>query len=227
MPLSDAELARFARHLLLPGMSGMAQERLRAARVQAVGGGPVAGPALVYLAAAGVGTIYLDDAADVLPEDAAGWIYPPGRVGEARVTAAVESLKAVSGFSRARIHATGADPTAALFFGGGRLAREAAERWRQAGILHAVAEGDGDGGSVVVVPPGAPCYACAHRVVGGAAPPAPVAAALGALAAAELILVISGALSPPQGRRIELARGELESRATVRQPGCACGAGLA
>jgi adenylyltransferase/sulfurtransferase len=226
MALSEPELARFARQLLLPGMSGMAQERLRAARVQVIGGGAVAGPALVYLATAGVGTLFLDDAADATPEDAAGWLYPPGRAGEARVTAALESLKAASGFSRARLHASGADPTAVLVCAAGRLAREAAERARQAGLLHAVVEGDGDGGAVVVVPPGAPCYACSHRVVAGTPPPPPTAAALGALAAAELVLVMSGALSPPQGRRIELSRGQPQARPTVRQPGCACGANV-
>jgi adenylyltransferase/sulfurtransferase len=227
VPLSDAELARFSRQLLLPGMSGLAQERLRAARVRVVGGGPIAGPALLYLAAAGVGTLYLDDAADVAPEDAAGWLYPPGRAGEARVTAALEALKAASAFARARIHATGADPTAALVCATGRLAREAAESARQAGILHAVVEGDEDGGAVVVVPPGAPCYSCAHRVGTGVAPPAPTAAALGALAAAELVLAISGALSPPQGRRVDLTRGEPRSQPTSRLPGCACAAGAA
>src|SRR6266545_6131258 len=123
-------------------MSGLAQARLRAARVRVVGGGPIAGPALLYLAEAGVGTLYLDDAADAAPEDAAGWIYPPSRAGEARVTAALEVLKGASAFSRARIHATGADPTAALVCATGRVAREAAEGARQAGILHAVVEPD-------------------------------------------------------------------------------------
>ena len=225
MPLSDAELARFSRQLLLPGMSGLAQARLRAARVRVVGGGPIAGPALLYLAEAGVGTLYLDDAADAAPGDAAGWIYPPGRAGEARVTAALEALKAASAFSRARIHATGAEPTAALVCATGRVAREAAEGARQAGILHAVVEPDEGGGGVVVVPPGAPCYACNARVATGVAPPAPAASALGALAAAELVLAISGALSPAQGRRIDLSRGEPRSRPTARLPGCACGAG--
>jgi adenylyltransferase/sulfurtransferase len=224
LPLSDAEVARYARQLLLPGMGKVPQEFLKAARVQVVGGGPVAGPALLYLAMAGVGTLLLDDAADGAPEDAVGWIYPPGRAGEPRAAAALESLRAVNGFLRPRLHATGADPTAALICAGGALAREAAERARQAGVPHVVATGDGDGGAVVVVPAGAPCYACAFRAGTGVAPPPATAAAVGTLAAAELVLLLTGIAQPPHGRRIELVRGHPQTKATARQPGCPCGA---
>jgi adenylyltransferase/sulfurtransferase len=223
LPLSDAEVARYSRQLLLPGMGKVPQEFLKAARVQVVGGGPVAGPALLYLAMAGVGTLLLDDAADLAAEDAAGWIYPPSRVGEPRAAAALESLRAASGFVRPRLHATGADPTAALICAGGALAREAAERARLAGIPHVVATGDGDGGAVVAVPTGAACYACAFRAGTGVAPPPATAAAVGALAAAELVLVVTGTAQPPHGRRIELVRGHPQAKATVRQPGCPCG----
>jgi len=223
MLLSDEELARYARQLLLPGMGVVTQEFLRAARIQVVGGGAVAGPAMLYLAEAGVGTLLLDDAAEVAPEDAAGWLYPPDRVGQPRVTAAIESLRGATRFLRARIHATGADPTAALVCGGGALAREGAERARLAGIPHVVADGDGEGGAVITIPPGAPCYACAFQVGSGVPAPAPTAAALGALAAAELLLLVGGVVQPPQGRRIELVRGHPVARPTTRQPGCACG----
>lgn len=222
MPISDAEVERYARQLLLPGMGRVPQEFLRAARVQLVGGGPVAGPAALYLALAGVGMLLLDDAADATPEDAAGWLCPPGRAGEARVTVSLEALKAANRFVRARIFATGADPTAALICASGALAREAAERAQRAGIPHVVAAGDGDGGSVVVIPPGAPCYACAFRVGTGVPAPPAAAAAVGALAAAELLQIIAGTAQPPQGRRIELVRGQPQARATVRQSGCVC-----
>ena len=53
MVLSDEEVARYSRQLLLPGMGVVTQEFLRAARIQLVGGGPVAGPAMLYLAQAG------------------------------------------------------------------------------------------------------------------------------------------------------------------------------
>jgi len=224
MPLSDAEIERYARQLLLPGWGKVPQDFVRVARVQVVGGGPMAGPALAYLAAAGVGTLLVDDAADTAAEDAAGWLWPPDRAGQPRSTVAVETLRAANRFVKPRLHATGADPTAALICASGALAREGAERARAAGIPHVVAEGDGDGGSVVVVPPGAPCHACAFRVGTGVPPPPATAAALGALAAGELLLMLSGASLPMEGRRIELVRGHPQARPTTRQPGCACGA---
>jgi len=224
VPISDAEVARYARQLLLPGMGKVPQEFLKAARVQVVGGGPVAGTALLYLAQAGVGTILVDDAADLAPEDAAGWIYPPDRAGETRAAAAIEFLRAASSLVRPRLHATGSDPTAALVCAGGAVAREAAERARQAGIPHVVAAGDGDGGAVVVVPPGAACYACSYRAGTGVAPPPATAAAVGALAATELVLLVAGTAQAPQGRRIELVRGHPQAQATSRRPGCPCGA---
>jgi molybdopterin-synthase adenylyltransferase len=222
MPIQDAEVERYARQLLLPGMGKVPQEFLKVARVQVVGGGPVAGPALLCLTQAGIGQILVDDGGDVAPEDAAGWIYPPGRAGEARAPVAVEALRAANAFSRPRLFASGAEPTAVLICAGGALAREAAERAREQGLPHVVATGDGDGGAVISVPVGAPCYACAFRVGTGQAPPPATAAALGALAAAELVLMITGTAAAPQGRRIELALGHPQAHATVRQPGCRC-----
>ena len=98
----------------------------------------------------------------------------------------------------------------------------AAEAARRAGVPHAVLEPDADGGAVVSVPPGAPCYNCA-RSTGEGRPALPGAAALAALAATELTLMIAspGAVS---GRRFDLVRGVATHRPTVRLAGCACGA---
>jgi hypothetical protein len=90
-----------------------------------------------------------------------------------------------------------------------------------------VADVDGQGGAATTVPIGAPCYACATRPGLGAAPTPEGAAAVGALAALELILLVTGISLEPRARRIEIFRGTPLVRATARQAGCACNAGAA
>ncbi|MBI5070449.1 MAG: ThiF family adenylyltransferase [Deltaproteobacteria bacterium] len=225
MPLTEADAGRYARHASVAAVGAEGQARLRAARVQVVGAGGEAGPALLCLAQAGVGALYLDDEADVGPEDAPGWLYGPERLGELRLLAALEPLRRTGGPLRVRPHGTGVDLSAALIFAGTRgIALLAADRARLAALPHVVVEPRGEGGRVVSVPAGAPCYRCAGRpVLGG--PPAPgAAAAAGLLGALELLLILADALPPPgEGRCLELGPAGPQARATVRRSGCACG----
>ncbi len=59
--LSPEELERYARHIVLREIGGPGQARLKAARVLVVGAGGLGAPVLLYLAAAGVGTIGIVD----------------------------------------------------------------------------------------------------------------------------------------------------------------------
>jgi adenylyltransferase/sulfurtransferase len=59
--LSDDELERYARHVVLREVGGAGQAKLRAARVLVVGAGGLGSPVILYLAAAGVGTIGIAD----------------------------------------------------------------------------------------------------------------------------------------------------------------------
>ena len=61
MALSDEELERYARHIVLREVGGAGQARLRATRVLVVGAGGLGSPLILYLAAAGVGTIGVVD----------------------------------------------------------------------------------------------------------------------------------------------------------------------
>ena len=61
MALSDEELDRYARHIVLPQVGGAGQQRLKAARIAVVGAGGVAGGVLPALAGAGIGHLTLID----------------------------------------------------------------------------------------------------------------------------------------------------------------------
>lgn len=59
--LAEAEIRRYARHIVLPELGGTGQLRLRAARVLVVGAGGLGSPLLLYLAASGVGHLGIVD----------------------------------------------------------------------------------------------------------------------------------------------------------------------
>lgn len=61
LDFSEAEIARYSRHILLREVGGVGQARLRAASVLIVGAGGLGSPSALYLAAAGVGRIGIVD----------------------------------------------------------------------------------------------------------------------------------------------------------------------
>lgn len=63
--LTDEELERYARHIVLPEIGGVGQRRLKQARVLVIGAGALGAPVLLYLAAAGIGWIGIVDNDDV------------------------------------------------------------------------------------------------------------------------------------------------------------------
>ncbi len=60
--LSPEETRRYARHIVLKGMGGAGQQKLKAARILVVGAGGLGSPAIAYLAAAGIGRLGIVDA---------------------------------------------------------------------------------------------------------------------------------------------------------------------
>lgn len=223
MALNDVEVARYARQLLLPGFGEAAQEALRAAKVRVSGGGLAMAPAIHYLAAAGVGTLWIDDPDPVAPGAGAGFALGPDEQGKPLGAALAAHARWANALVTAEPFRPGSRPTAALVCGATLdVSRAIADEARLLRLPHVVADVDGQGGAATVVPVGAPCYACATRPGLGAAPTAEGGATVGTLAALELILLLAGASAEPRARRIEVFRGTPLVRPTVRQPGCAC-----
>jgi molybdopterin/thiamine biosynthesis adenylyltransferase len=90
---SDAEVERYARHLVLREVGGPGQQKLKRARVLIVGAGGLGAPAALYLAAAGVGHITLADADVVsLSNLQRQVLYATADVGRGKGEAAADRL---------------------------------------------------------------------------------------------------------------------------------------
>jgi molybdopterin/thiamine biosynthesis adenylyltransferase len=100
---SDAELDRYARHILLREIGGPGQKRLKAAKVLVVGAGGLGSPVLLYLAAAGVGVIGVIDN-DVVESTnlQRQVIHTDARIGMAKVFSAEIAMKALNPFIEVR-----------------------------------------------------------------------------------------------------------------------------
>jgi adenylyltransferase/sulfurtransferase len=93
MPLDDQELERYARHILLKEVGGPGQEALKNARVLVIGAGGLGAPVLMYLAAAGVGTLgVVDDDVVSLSNLQRQIIHATSRIGEPKTASAVKAL---------------------------------------------------------------------------------------------------------------------------------------
>jgi len=95
--LSDRELERYQRHIVLKDVGGQGQMRLKAASVAVVGAGGLGSPCLQYLAAAGVGRISLiDDDLVSLSNLQRQTLFATSDVGRRKTEAAAERLAALN-----------------------------------------------------------------------------------------------------------------------------------
>jgi adenylyltransferase/sulfurtransferase len=94
--LSDAEFERYARHLILDEIGEEGQAKLLAARVLVIGAGGLGSPVLLYLAAAGVGTLgIVDDDTVSLSNLQRQVLHQTAAVGRRKTDSAAVGLKAI------------------------------------------------------------------------------------------------------------------------------------
>ncbi|MBK9476610.1 MAG: molybdopterin-synthase adenylyltransferase MoeB [Tetrasphaera sp.] len=220
--LSASEVTRYARHLLLPEVGRTGQERLRTARVLVVGAGGLGSPVLLYLAAAGVGTLgILDDDTVELTNLQRQIVHGTSDVGRSKVASAadrvadtnphVDIVRHEERLTPASAHrlltaydivVDGADNFATRYAVGAAAA--------ELGIPHVWGSVYRFDGQVSVwAPPAGPCYACVFP-----SPPPPelapscsvggvlgaVCASIGSVLATEVVKLITGIGQPLIGR---------------------------
>jgi molybdopterin/thiamine biosynthesis adenylyltransferase len=198
MSFTEEEIERYARHIVLHEIGGHGQQKLTAARVLVVGAGGLGAPAILYLAAAGVGTLGIVDDDEVsLSNLQRQVIHTTDAIGEAKAVSAARAVGHLNPNVTVRRHQTrlNAENAGVIFEDydivldgtdnfdtrylvnrtaadcGVPLVSAALGRWEgQLGVFHPAE--------------GAPCYECVfpERPEEGLVPPCAEAGVLGALA---------------------------------------------
>ncbi|CAM5515125.1 molybdopterin/thiamine biosynthesis adenylyltransferase [Aquamicrobium terrae] len=104
--LTDEELERYARHIVLPEIGGAGQQRLKRARVLVIGAGGLGAPVLAYLAAAGVGTLgIVDDDAVSLSNLQRQVIHGTADIGAPKGESAAAAIARLNPHVKVELHA--------------------------------------------------------------------------------------------------------------------------
>jgi len=103
--LTREEVARYSRHLIIPDLGLDGQKRLKNARVLVIGAGGLGSPTLLYLAAAGVGTIGIVEF-DVVDESnlQRQIIHGQSDIGSSKAQSARDSIREVNPLVEVRLH---------------------------------------------------------------------------------------------------------------------------
>jgi molybdopterin/thiamine biosynthesis adenylyltransferase len=107
MSLTPQEIQRYKRHLVLKEIGGQGQARLKAARVLVVGAGGLGSPIILYLAAAGVGTIgIIDDDSVSLDNLQRQIVHDTAHVGTLKVVSAGDAVARLNPHVKVEVHST-------------------------------------------------------------------------------------------------------------------------
>ena len=97
LDFDEAEIQRYARHILLAEVGGIGQAKLKAARVLVIGAGGLGSPLLLYLAAAGVGAIGIVDDDEVDLSNLQRQIaHTTDRIGQPKAVSAAQTAHAIN-----------------------------------------------------------------------------------------------------------------------------------
>ena len=115
MVLSTEELARYNRHIIIPEFGLLSQQKLKAAKVLVIGSGGLGSPALLYLTAAGVGTIGIVDFDRVDDSNLQRQVlFGVQDIGEPKVEAAKKRLLGLNPHVRFHVYQTHLNSSNAL-----------------------------------------------------------------------------------------------------------------
>lgn len=105
--LTAQEIARYSRHLIIPDLGMTGQKRLKNARVLVIGAGGLGSPTLLYLAAAGVGTLGIVDF-DVVEESnlQRQIIHGSSDIGRAKTSSARDAIGELNPLVTVHLHET-------------------------------------------------------------------------------------------------------------------------
>ena len=113
--LTSAEVERYSRHLIIPEIGALGQRRLKNAKVLVIGAGGLGSPALLYLAAAGVGTLgIIDDDAVDLSNLQRQVIHGVADVGRPKIESARDAVARLNPLVDVRLHDVRLDASNAL-----------------------------------------------------------------------------------------------------------------
>ncbi|MCX6479391.1 MAG: ThiF family adenylyltransferase, partial [Mycobacterium sp.] len=103
--LTPGEVARYSRHLIIPDIGTLGQRRLKNARVLVIGAGGLGSPTLLYLAAAGVGTLGIVEF-DTVEESNLGRqiIHGTSDIGRPKAHSARESILELNPLVEVNLH---------------------------------------------------------------------------------------------------------------------------
>ncbi len=120
MDFSEQQIQRYARHILLREVGGEGQAKLLGARVLVIGAGGLGAPLLMYLAAAGIGTLGIVDADRVdLSNLQRQVVHATSRIGQLKVESAKQALAEINPDVKVETHAVRLDAgNAAALIGG-------------------------------------------------------------------------------------------------------------